>query len=157
MTWKEKGESQKNQNHPMIEILNQQKRYKLDTRKYKNLLEKLIKFYDKQKVEVTLAFVNNKAIRDLNRRFLKKDTPTDVLSFPIRERNADGKYYLGDIIVSVPQAAKQASSKAHILDRELELLIIHGFLHLHGFEHFKGLEKEEKNLRKLLLESNNGN
>lgn len=141
----------------MIEIINQQNRYKLDTRKYKNLLEKLIKFYRKQKVEVTLAFVNNKAIRDLNRRFLKKDSTTDVLSFPIGDRNADGKYYLGDIIVSVPQAAKQASSKGNILDRELELLIIHGFLHLHGFEHFKGLEEEEENLRKLLLESKNGN
>jgi probable rRNA maturation factor len=108
--------------------------------------------YNQQDAEITLAFVNNKTIQALNRQFLKKNAPTDVLSFPVREKGADGKYYLGDIIISVPKAYDQSLEREHSLEREMEELIIHGFLHLLGYAHFQGLEKEEKKITKLLLE-----
>lgn len=101
---------------------------------------------------MTLAFVTSKVIKNLNRKFLRKNSSTDVLSFPIREKAADGKFYLGDIIISVPQAFRQCLNKKHGLERELELLTIHGFLHLVGYEHFKGLEEEEEKIINLLLE-----
>ena len=141
----------------MIEIFNQQNRHRVDKNKFKNLLEKLTTLYRLQNPEVALVFVNNKAIKDLNRRFLKKDSPTDVLSFPMGEKGADGKFYLGDIIISIPQAVKQSSPKKHELERELERLAIHGFLHLLGYEHFEGLEEEEEKIRNLLFKDEHGN
>jgi probable rRNA maturation factor len=135
----------------MIEILNNQKRHKIEIKRFRDLLTKLIRFYKVGNPELTLAFVNNSAIRDLNRRFLDEDSPTDVLSFPIGEKLADGNYYLGDIIISVPYANKQRMKRKHDLERELEILAIHGFLHLLGYEHFEGMEEEEQKIKKLLF------
>jgi probable rRNA maturation factor len=141
----------------MIEILNNQKRHNINIKRFRKLLEALIEFYNVNDPELTLAFVNNSAIQDLNRRFLDEDTATDVLSFPIRERGADGNYYLGDIIISVPQANKQRQPKKHDLERELEILTVHGFLHLQGYEHLEGMEEEEVKVTKYLFEGKDGN
>ena len=140
----------------MIEILNKQRRHGVSVNKFKGLLKRLVEHYKLEGPEITLAFVNNSAIKDLNRRFMKKDATTDVLSFPLGEKGADGKFYLGDIIISVPQAYQQCLSKKHSLKKELELLTIHGFLHLLGFEHQKGMEEEEKKIGSLLLEGEDG-
>lgn len=137
----------------MIEIINRQKKHKINKHRYKGLLEKLVNLYQLDNPEVTLAFVNNRTIKELNKKFLNNDVPTDVLSFPVREMGVDGKYYLGDILVSVQRALDQSAAQNHSLERELDILTIHGFLHLMGFEHSRGLEKEETKIRKLLLES----
>ncbi len=136
----------------MIEIINRQKKHKISKNRFKDLLERLVDQYQLDSPEITLAFVNNRTTQELNRKFLNKNAPTDVLSFPIREKGADEKYYLGDIIISVQKALDQSSVENHSLERELEILIIHGFLHLMGFEHSKGLEREEAKIRNLLLE-----
>jgi probable rRNA maturation factor len=136
----------------MIEIINQQSRYPVEERKFKDLLNKLILRYKLKKPEITLAFVTNKVIRELNKKYLDKDSPTDVLSFPLGEKGADGKLYFGDIIISMPTAYKQSRSKKHSFERELEVLTIHGFLHLLGYEHYKGLEEEEISARADILE-----
>jgi probable rRNA maturation factor len=136
----------------MIEIINQQRRHRISLKKFKELLERLNKRYQLGNPEVNLVFVDTKAIKRLNRKFLKKDAPTDVLSFPLGERGADGKFYLGDIVISVPRAWKQSSSKKHSLEKELKLLTIHGFLHLLGYDHSAGIEEEERRVRNLFLE-----
>jgi len=136
----------------MIEIINRQSRYWINPTTFKRLLKALIQHYKLGKVEVNLAFVENRTIHNLNKRFADEDRPTDVLSFPMQEKGADGKYYLGDIIISVPYAFKQCLKRPHGLERELEYLTIHGFLHLQGFEHFEGLEEEENKIRSLFLE-----
>jgi probable rRNA maturation factor len=134
----------------MIEIINQQDRYWLNARKYKDLLKRLSTHYKLDDPEITLVFVDNRAIKKLNKKYLKKDAPTDVLSFPMGEKSADGKFYLGDIVISVSQAFKQCFSQEHGLERELELLTIHGFLHLLGYEHSEGIEEEEEKIENLL-------
>lgn len=134
----------------MIEIINQQNRYWLNPKKFKDLLGWLSTRYKLKNPEITLAFVDNKTIKKLNKQYLNKDAPTDVLSFPMREKSANGKYYLGDIIISVSQAFRQCFSEDHGLERELELLTIHGFLHLLGYEHSKGIEEEEGKIENLL-------
>lgn len=134
----------------MIEIINQQNRYWLNPKKFKDLLEWLSTRYKLKNPEITLAFVDNKTIKKLNKQYLNKDAPTDVLSFPMREKSADGKYYLGDIIISVSQAFRQCFSEDHGLERELELLTVHGFLHLLGYDHSKGIEEEEDKIENLL-------
>ena len=143
----------------MIEIINRQRKHKINQKKFKILLTKLAKHYKQEESEVCLVFTNSKVIKDLNRQFLKKNSPTDVLSFPMNENSPNGKYYLGDIVISVPQAYSQSISLGHSLERELENLLIHGFLHLLGFEHKeKTIVKEEAKIRKLILEEdNNGN
>jgi probable rRNA maturation factor len=133
----------------MIEIINQQNKYWLNVRKYKELLKRLTARYKLNNPEITLAFVDNRTIKKLNKKYLKKDAPTDVLSFPIGEKSANGKYYLGDIIISVPQAFKQCFSQEHGLERELEFLTAHGFLHLLGYEHSEGIEEEEEKIEDL--------
>ena len=137
----------------MIEIINQQHRYWLNIRKFKELLKRLSTHYKLNDPEITLVLVDNRAIKKLNKQYLKKDAPTDVLSFPIGEKGADGKYYLGDIVISVPQAFKQCFSEEHGLERELEFLTIHGFLHLLGYEHSEGIEEEEEKMENLLSEN----
>ena len=133
----------------MIEIINQQHKYWLNARKSKDLLKRLSTRYKLDDPEITLVFVDNRAIKKLNKKYLKKDAPTDVLSFPIGEKSADGKFYLGDIVISVPQAFKQCFSQEHGLEKELELLTIHGFLHLLGYEHSAGIEEEEEKIENL--------
>jgi len=141
----------------MIEILNQQRRHKIRVKHFRELLRALIEHYELEDPEVTLAFVNNKAIRELNRKFMKKNAPTDVLSFPLGEKGADGKFYLGDIIISVPQAFNQSKERKQSLEREMEILAVHGFLHLMGFEHREGMEEEEARITDLVFEGENGN
>jgi probable rRNA maturation factor len=136
----------------MIEIINQQNRYWISLKKFKDLLKKLIKHSKLKDPEVTLVFVDTKTIKRLNNEFLKRNAPTDVLSFPLGEKSADGKFYLGDIVISVPQAFKQCFSQEHGLERELEFLTIHGFLHLLGLDHSEGFEEEEKKIHRLVLE-----
>jgi len=141
----------------MIEILNQQRRHRIRIQHFKELLKALIEHYALEDPEVTVAFVNNKTIRELNQKFMRKNTPTDVLSFPLGEKGADGKFYLGDIIISVPQAFKQSKGRKQSLERELEILTVHGFLHLLGFEHREGMEDEEARIKSLMFEGKNGN
>lgn len=135
----------------MITILNRQKKHPVRTRAFERLLGDLAKRYRLADPEVSLAFVGEQAIRALNRKFMKKDRPTDVLSFPLGEKGPDGKFYLGDIVIAVPVAVRQARQKGHGLDRELRLLAIHGFLHLLGFDHFAGIGEEEQKLRRIYL------
>ncbi len=86
----------------MIEILNLQKTRRVERARFERLLRTLIRRYGVRKAAVTLSFVGDAAIRRLNRKFRKKDKPTDVLSFPIMKPGPDGHFHLGDIIISVP-------------------------------------------------------
>jgi len=135
----------------MVTILNRQKKRRVQTKAFERLLGELAQRYRLADPEVSLAFVGDRAIQTLNRKFMKKDRPTDVLSFPLGEKGPDGKYYLGDIVIAVPVAFRQAKEKGHALDRELRLLAIHGFLHLLGYDHSAGIEEEERKLHRIYL------
>ena len=82
------------------------------------------------KVEVSVMFCGDRKIRTLNRRYRRKDRPTDVLAFP----GAAGGF-LGDIAISVPYAARQARRRGEPVSREIDRLLLHGFLHLLGYDH----------------------
>ncbi len=131
----------------MIEVLNLQHRYRVRGPWFKALLENLAQQHGLEDPEITLAFVDTRRIRALNRKFLKKDRSTDVLSFAVGKKAADGKFYLGDIVVCVPEAFRQCFAKPHGLEAELESLVIHGFLHLLGYDHGRGIEEEEEKAR----------
>jgi probable rRNA maturation factor len=93
--------------------------------------------------DLSLVLTNDERIQVLNRTYLLKDSPTDVLAFPASETDPEtGRRYLGDVIISVPRAEAQSQAEGHALKEELSLLVIHGVLHLLGFDHDG---KEEKN------------
>jgi rRNA maturation RNase YbeY len=79
---------------------------------------------------VSVLLCGDARMRRLNREFRKNDRPTDVLSFP-----AEVPGLLGDVAIDVPYAARQARRRGHGLDREVQLLLVHGVLHLLGHDH----------------------
>lgn len=93
--------------------------------------------------DLSIVLGDNKRIRELNREFLGRDAPTDVLSFPADEVDPDtNRRYLGDVILSFPYAERQAKERGHSVESELQLLIIHGVLHLLGYDHETAEEKK---------------
>jgi probable rRNA maturation factor len=80
--------------------------------------------------EVSVLFCGDRRMRTLNRRYRRKDRSTDVLAFP-----AGGAELLGDIVISVPYASRQARRRGEPRSREIERLLVHGLLHLHGYDH----------------------
>ena len=93
-------------------------------------------------VDVTILLTSDSRLHALNRDYLGMDAPTDVLSFPSDETDPEnGKRYLGDVIISVPRAARQAEAAGHPLEAEVQLLVVHGVLHLLGHDHASAEEK----------------
>lgn len=100
------------------------------------------------KIEVSVLFCGDGAIRTLNRRYRRMDAPTDVLAFP-----AEGGGLLGDIVISVPYAARQARRRGERPAREIDRLLLHGLLHLSGYDHETDggeMDALEKKLRRRL-------
>ena len=93
-------------------------------------------------VSLTIVIGDDAQLHELNRQFLGVDAPTDVLSFPADDTDPDsGERYIGDILISYPRAAAQAASAGHAVQDELQLLVVHGVLHLLGFDHAVPAEK----------------
>lgn len=91
---------------------------------------------------LTIVLTGDETLRDLNLRFMGIDAPTDVLSFPSGEPDPEtGETYLGDILLSYPRAEAQAQQGGHPILAELQLLIVHGTLHLLGHDHASAEEK----------------
>ena len=113
--------------------------------------------------EVSVSFVSNEEIKNLNKIYRDKDSVTDVLSFPLtsedgtQEFNPEtGAVQLGDVVISLETAVKQAQNYGHSLEREVGFLTVHSMLHLLGYDHETSLldqrimrEKEESVLEKL--------
>ncbi len=92
--------------------------------------------------DLTVLVTDDAAIRRLNRDFMGKDAPTDVLSFPAGERDPEsGRLYLGDIVISYPRALEQAQQGGHEVRHEMQLLSVHGVLHLLGYDHLDPADK----------------
>jgi probable rRNA maturation factor len=85
--------------------------------------------------EVSVMLTGDEHIRNLNREFRGKNRPTDVLSFPAPDPLKGHKPIAGDLAVSVETAARQAAEFGHPLTRELQILLLHGLLHLGGYDH----------------------
>jgi len=123
---------------------------------YIDLLQRLLVFASKNEgisdeAEMSVNFVDNREIQELNRNYRQKDTPTDVISFAMQEagdgevniNDIDMPLLLGDIVISVDRAKEQAEEYGHSLEREFAFLTIHGFLHLLGYNHLNETEEKE--------------
>ncbi|WP_085991874.1 rRNA maturation RNase YbeY [Oceanobacillus senegalensis] len=124
-----------------------------------DLLYRLLQFAAKEEnvlseAEMSVNFVDNKEIQEINRNYRQKNTPTDVISFAMQE-TVEGEMdinddevnlplTLGDIVISVEKAKEQAEDYNHSFEREIGFLAVHGFLHLLGYDHMT--EEDEKRM-----------
>ena len=105
------------------------------------------------KVSISVTFTNPENIQSINKEYRDIDKPTDVLSFPmfqkeeldkkIKEKDFQYQDILGDIVISIPKVEEQAKEYGHSFERELSYMLVHGFYHLMGYDH---IEEEDKKI-----------
>jgi probable rRNA maturation factor len=121
----------------MIEVVNRQRKVPIDVDRWRAFTTKVLRALPTAAADVTVAFVSDRAMRELNRLWRHKRGTTDVLSFPADQdefEKIDGAQ-LGDVVISVEQAARQAKENHLTLNQEIAQLILHGTLHLCGYDH----------------------
>ena len=105
------------------------------------------------KLYITVTFTNPENIQSINKEYRNIDKPTDVLSFPmfqkeeldkkIEEKDFQYQDILGDIVISIPKVEEQAKEYGHSFERELSYMLVHGFYHLMGYDHIEEEDKKE--------------
>jgi len=121
----------------MIEVVNRQRKMPIDVERWQEFTKKAARVIPNQAAGVTVAFVSDRAMRELNRMWRHKQGTTDVLSFPAEQdefEKTDGAR-LGDVVISVEQAARQAKENGLTVEEEIAQLILHGLIHLCGYDH----------------------
>ena len=143
------------------------------------LVERVLIKMGERSAEVGLILTGDAEIRRLNRQYRGIDQPTDVLAFPMREKREPsgqqpvardknkitdiwqldtGHYLLGDVVISVPTAKRQATEQGHPLEQEIAVLMIHGLLHLMGYDHersqtaARAMKRKERELFRAVYE-----
>jgi probable rRNA maturation factor len=155
----------------LVEIVNRQRSQKIAKKEWKEFAIAVLKELNLKKIEVTIVFVGDQKIRELNREFRSIDKATDVLSFSYQdvENTEDNKTvkenvyenlvnstsnYLGDVVISTNTAVVYAQKLGLTFDQEVKTLILHGLLHLCGYDHETDngeMDELEQKLRKQLL------
>lgn len=132
-----------------------------ENEQYEKIIGKvLLKCFEEEKISesklvITITLTNLENIREINNKYRKIDKETDVLSFPMFEKEELDKKIikkdfmhediLGDIIISIPKVEEQAIEYGHSFERELSYMLVHGFYHLMGYDHIE--EKDKKIMR----------
>jgi probable rRNA maturation factor len=130
-------------------FVNRQRRFKVDRPAIRRILEGAARSLG-TRGELSLVLGGDRLVRGLNARYRGKDTPTDVLSFP----GPGGEIGLGDVVVSVETASRNARARGESLQDELNILALHGFLHALGYDHETDdgtMDRLERKLRRTLL------
>ena len=131
-------------------IKNEYLKIKVDTEEIKQQIAKVLSSLDSNEYEISILFIGDQGIRDLNHRFRGVDRSTDVLSFPQLFEGlpeTSGTLILGDVAISLETALRQIKIHGLSLEEELTLLLIHGILHLLGYDH-EISDHEEERMRK---------
>jgi probable rRNA maturation factor len=124
---------------------------KVDPEKIRTRVTKILEDSGYHNKELSILFTNDEHIAELNRLFLKRDGPTNVLAFPMESGAENGikTPMIGDIVISLDAAERDAEEIGEDLDRTISRLLIHGFLHLLGYDH----ERSEADARKMERET----
>ena len=121
----------------MIEVVNRQRKLKLDPARWEKFTAEALQVVPANASSVTVVFVSDRRMSELNRRWRRKPGTTDVLSFPAVQDEFEKAEAptLGDVVISLDQAARQARENKLTVDEEIAQLILHGLLHLCGYDH----------------------
>ena len=141
-----------------VQITSQRRIPGLRNQKINQKLRKVLRDLDLPDAELSVLITDDVTISELNRRYLGKEGPTNVLAFPMDEGSLSGhSSVLGDVVVSVDTATKESNQSGEPLERTLLRLLIHGLLHLlgHDHEHSRAkarlMEKEQERLLALIF------
>lgn len=110
---------------------------KYPTAALRKIAETLLRALKQGRAELSIALVGDREMRPLNRKYRNKKKTTDVLSFFVEDQPMFGAKILGDVVISVEQARRQAKARGKTLKSEMATLLIHGVLHLLGYDHEK--------------------
>ena len=121
-----------------------------------SLAENILRASGSSRADLSLLLVGDRSMRRLNRLYRRKDRTTDVLAFPMRRIRSRltphasrfTSSMLGDVVVSLPQAAKQAKQAGHSLEQEFTVLVVHGLLHLLGYDHERSVREARRMSRR---------
>ena len=124
-----------------------------DAERLRGIAEAVLKVENQPDAELGIVITGQAKIQELNKRYLGEDRPTDVLAFALKGTPSEMPFpapdddldHLGEVVISVEQAAIQAKAHRHSLDREIAILLVHGVLHLAGYDH--GEPDEEKAMK----------
>jgi len=145
-----------------IAIRNRQRTYPLDVAQVRAWTEQILAMQRCPPLELSLLFVNDRAIRRLNRDYRQKDRPTNVLAFAMRDGKDErppappGPEHLGDVVISLATSTREAVAYGRRMDEHLLILLIHGLLHLLGYDHERSdveqrrMERRERRLFRAL-------
>jgi probable rRNA maturation factor len=141
-----------------IRVHDQQKWIKIDSEKAQELARSVLmheKVSSRVPVELSVAFVDDKKIRVLNREYHSQDCATDVLAFPMDEKPPKlGPWFLGEVIVSTERAADVCGEYQNTLEREAALYMVHGILHLLGYRDHRAADyKKMFKTQNIILEN----
>ena len=127
-----------------IQIENRQRNQKILKRPLRKIATKILNVLGSPEGELSLLIVNNDEIQQLNRDYLERDRPTNVISFAMQEGEAVGiqPQLLGDVVISAERAAEDAHEAGIPFEHELVFLLLHGILHLLGYDHERGTEEQ---------------
>jgi len=118
-----------------VEIVRRGAGKKYPAGELKTIAAELLAALKQNKSVLSIALVGNKEMRPLNAKYRRNNKTTDVLSFPSDEKLPSGSVLLGDVVISVEQARRQAKERKKTLKSEMATLLIHGILHLLGYDH----------------------
>ena len=127
----------------MVRIRNQQKKIRIRQEWIKGVVKEILKDLGYQKWETSILLVDDRQIKVINKKYLHRNRPTDVISFS----QIEGEFghintrLLGDVVISVETARRQAKEASTTLQYEIAFLLIHGILHLLGYDHESSAEK----------------
>ncbi|MBN2327155.1 MAG: rRNA maturation RNase YbeY [Candidatus Omnitrophica bacterium] len=126
--------------------------FPIDEASFDEFIRLLLTASGESDAEISISFVSDSIIQDLNRRHRGQDRPTDVLSFSLREGEPVGQLFpLGDLVISVETAKRQAEFFGNRFDEEIKELLFHGFLHLLGHDHEGAARPEWDQAEKRLI------
>ena len=144
-----------------VDVVIDNNKWKKKIKRANFFFNKILRFFpkkykfEKKKILFSLSLSDNQKIRKLNKKFRKKNKPTDVLSFPYNYKVGKNKFYLGDIIISYNYMNQPKNISNLNFKNKVVKIFIHGFLHLLGFDHkknsdFNKMQSEENKLFNLL-------
>ncbi len=121
-------------------LSNRQRKVRVDSKRLQEVAALALEMLDFEEAELSVLLVSDQKIRELNRQYLDRDRPTDVLAFAQWEGGGEtvDPTWLGDVVISTETAKAQAEQEGAALNQELDLLLVHGILHLIGYDHTRG-------------------
>jgi probable rRNA maturation factor len=126
----------------IVDVQNEQDIVRLDADLIERWAHKILDILGRDETELSVVLTDNEHIRELNRDFLGRDKPTNVISFPQQEGEGFAGNHLGDVVISVEKAAKEAVECGIDVPDRIKQLLVHGICHLTGYNH-EGVPEEE--------------